>query len=74
MHGRLWQAFAKIEVGAMGFIGQHFHAMGMGDLNDGFQIGADAIVCWIVHKHCLGVWMGLDGRFDILHLHAKRNP
>ena len=73
VHGRLRQPLAEIEVGAVGLVGEHLHAVGVGDLNDGLQIGADAVVGGIVHEHSLGVRMGFDGGAHILHLHPQRN-
>ena len=59
---------------AVGLVSEHLHTMGMGDLDDRLQIGADAVVRWIVNKHRLRIWMRLDRFFHILDLHAERDP
>ena len=72
-HGRHRQAVAEVEVGAVGFIGKAEHPGVMSHLDDGPQVGADAVVGGVVHQHGHRVGVLLDGLFHLLPLHAQRD-
>ncbi len=72
-HGRHRQAVAKVEVGAVGFVGKAEHPGVVGHLDNGAQVGADAVVGGVVHQHGHRVGVLLDGLFHLLPLHAQRD-
>ena len=51
----------KIKMGAMGFIHQGHHAVGVGQIHNGLQVGTDAVIGGVVDKDRLGVRMLTDG-------------
>ena len=73
-HGRDGQAAAaEVEVGAVGLVGEAEHPGVVGHLDDGAQVGADAVVGGVVHQHGHGIRMLFDGLFHLLPLHAQRD-
>ena len=56
---------------AVSLIYQYHHAVLMGNLNDLPEVGADSVVCGVVHQDglCLGVL--LDGTLHLRYLHAQ---
>ena len=64
-HGIHRHIGSKVEMGAMSFVHQTQHIMGMSQLDNGAQIRANAIISGIVHQHGLGIRIGLNG---LLHL------
>ena len=72
-HGGNGQAVAKVEVGAVGLVGQAEHPGLVGHLHDGAQVGTDAVVGGVVHQNGHGVGVLLDGLGHLLPLHAQRD-
>ena len=54
-------------------IHQNFHSPGMGCFHNLSEIGADSIVCGIVHQHRHRVRMLLHGPLQTGELHAQSN-
>ncbi len=73
-HGRHRQAVAEVEVGAVGFIGKAEHPGVMSHLDDGPQVGADAVVGGVVHQHGHRVGVLLDGLFHLLRFMPSEMP
>ena len=71
LHGGHGQVLVKIEVGAVGLVGQAEHPVSMGQLYNGLQVGADAVVGRVVHQHRLGVRVFPDGPLHLADLHAQ---
>ena len=61
----------KIEVGTVGLVGQAEHAVGVSQLHNGLQVGADAVVSGVVYQHRLGVRVGQNGPLHLADLHAQ---
>ena len=72
-HGRYRQAAAEVEVGAVGFVRKAEHPGVVGHLDDGTQVGADAVVGGVVHQHGHRIGVLPDGLFHLFPLHAQRN-
>ena len=60
-HGGDGQLVAEIEVSAVGLIGQTQHPGVVGQLDDGPEIGTDAVIGGIVDQHGFGVGVAADG-------------
>ena len=60
-------------MGPVGLVHQCHHSVGMGQVHDGFQVGADAVVGWIVDQDRLGIRILRHGGFYILQLHPQRD-
>ena len=58
-------------MGAVGLVGKAEHPGVVSHLDDGPQVGADAVVGGVVHQHGHGVGVFLDGLFHLLPLHAQ---
>ena len=56
----------------MCLVNQHQHVVFVCQFDNSLQVGADAVIRWIVDKygHCIGVF--LDGLLHLRYLHAER--
>ncbi len=72
-HGGHGQLVAEVKVGAVGLVSQAEHAVVVGHLGDGPDVGADAVIGGIVHQHRFCVGMLLNGGLHILPAHAQRD-
>ena len=70
-HGGNGQPAAKVEVGAVSLVGQAEHPSVVCHLDDGPQVGADAVVGGVVHQHSHGIGVLFDGLCHLLPLHAQ---
>ena len=52
---------------------KYLHAVRVRQIRNRAEIGADAVIGWIVDKDRLGVRMSLNRCGDILHTHTERN-
>ena len=70
-HGRDRQPAAKIEVCAVGFVGQAEHPGVVGHPHNGAQVAANAVVGGVVHQHGHSVGVLGNGLGHLLPLHAQ---
>ncbi len=70
-HSRYRQIIAKVEMGAVGFVGQAEHSVAVGQVHNGPEIGADAVVGGVVYQDGHGAGVLGNGLFYIFPPHAQ---